>query len=95
MTDDVRDGRGERADLLDEIARKAAWMLDNGATNENRDLCESVLSYARLCALASERDRLSEMVYDGRCTTCGTPAEIVSTDEGTSYVRPISGGDER
>ena len=36
---------------LDLLAQKAAWMLENGATNENRDLCEDVVA---LCTALAE-----------------------------------------
>lgn len=34
-------------ELLDDIAEKAAWLLANGARNEDRDLAESVLAFRR------------------------------------------------
>lgn len=32
---------------LKRMAAKAAWMLENGATNENADLCREVIAYFR------------------------------------------------
>jgi hypothetical protein len=40
--------RVPEGDALEELAQKAAWMLEHGATNENADLCRGVIALARL-----------------------------------------------
>lgn len=60
--------RDERQDeWLDDLAHKAAWLLDNGATNEAADLAQNVLDYHR-------RAQRPEPVEEGlvRESTCGS-----------------------